>query len=82
MLHHNMMDFRSYKDSATQKLGLVRTATLIKDAHEAENSVLVDDGDVLLRAARWALYGGERVERGRCSSGLPAMKTILDYVGG
>ncbi len=31
-LHSNMMDFDYYKDSATEKFGLVRTASLINAA--------------------------------------------------
>lgn len=53
-LHSNMMDFDYYKDAATEKFGLVRTATLIEQARaEAKNSVLVDNGDVI-QGARWA----------------------------
>ena len=41
-LHSNMTDFDYYKDAATEKFGLVRTATLIEQARaEAKNSVLV-----------------------------------------
>ena len=47
-LHSNMMDFDYYKDTPTEKFGLVRTATLINAARqEATNSVLVDNGDVI-----------------------------------
>lgn len=47
-LHSNMMDFDYYKDTATEKFGLVRTASLINDArNEVKNSVLVDNGDLI-----------------------------------
>ncbi len=47
-LHSNMMDFDYYKDTPTEKFGLVRTATLINAARQqATNSVLVDNGDVI-----------------------------------
>ena len=47
-LHSNMMDFDYYKDSATEKFGLVRTASLINAARkEVKNSVLVDNGDLI-----------------------------------
>ncbi len=47
-LHSNMMDFDYYKDTPTEKFGLVRTATLINAARQqAANSVLVDNGDVI-----------------------------------
>jgi 2',3'-cyclic-nucleotide 2'-phosphodiesterase/3'-nucleotidase len=52
-LHSNMMDFDYYKDAATEKFGLVRTATLIEKARqEVKNSVLVDNGDVI-QGVRW-----------------------------
>ncbi|PSY64286.1 2',3'-cyclic-nucleotide 2'-phosphodiesterase [Escherichia sp. 20412-1] len=47
-LHSNMMDFDYYKDTSTEKFGLVRTASLINDArNEVKNSVLVDNGDLI-----------------------------------
>ena len=47
-LHSNMMDFDYYKDTPTEKFGLVRTATLINAARaEVKNSVLVDNGDII-----------------------------------
>lgn len=52
-LHSNMMDFDYYKDTPTEKFGLVRTATLIHAARqEVKNSLLVDNGDII-QAARW-----------------------------
>ena len=40
-LHSNMMDFDYYKDTPTEKFGLVRTASLINAARgEVKNSVL------------------------------------------
>lgn len=47
-LHSNMMDFDYYKDTPTEKFGLVRTASLINAARgEVKNSVLVDNGDLI-----------------------------------
>ncbi|CAD5853370.1 bifunctional 2',3'-cyclic nucleotide 2'-phosphodiesterase/3'-nucleotidase periplasmic protein [Escherichia coli] len=41
-LHSNMMDFDYYKDTATEKFGLVRTASLINDArNEGSDSNLL-----------------------------------------
>ncbi len=56
-----MMDFDYYKDTATEKFGLVRTASLINDArNEVKNSVLVvrqfDSGESAGR-----LHIGERI---------------------
>lgn len=47
-LHSNMMDFDYYKDTPSEKFGLVRTASLIHAARqEVKNSVLVDNGDLI-----------------------------------
>ncbi len=47
-IHTNVMDYDYYKDQPTSQFGLVRVATLIKEARaEVENSVLVDNGDLL-----------------------------------
>ena len=47
-LHSNMMDFDYYKDTPTDKFGLVRTASLIQQARQqAANAVLVDNGDII-----------------------------------
>lgn len=60
-LHSNMMDFDYYKDTATEKFGLVRTASLINDArNEVKNSVLVDNGDLIQGESACRLHVGER----------------------
>ncbi len=47
-LHVNIMDFDYYKDRPTDQYGLVRGATLIRQARdEVANSLLVDNGDLL-----------------------------------
>ena len=47
-IHTNLMDYDYYKDKPSQKIGLARTATLVKEARgEVINSVLVDNGDLL-----------------------------------
>ncbi|MCK5894893.1 MAG: bifunctional 2',3'-cyclic-nucleotide 2'-phosphodiesterase/3'-nucleotidase [Endozoicomonadaceae bacterium] len=47
-LHVNIMDFDYYKDRHTDQYGLVRAATLIREArNEVINSLLVDNGDLL-----------------------------------
>ncbi|MTI13865.1 bifunctional 2',3'-cyclic-nucleotide 2'-phosphodiesterase/3'-nucleotidase [Sansalvadorimonas verongulae] len=47
-LHSNALDYDFYKDRSTTRFGLVRAATLVKEARaEATNSVLVDNGDLL-----------------------------------
>ena len=47
-IHTNVMDYDYYKNKPTEKTGLVRTATLVREARaEVQNSVLVDNGDLL-----------------------------------
>lgn len=47
-LHANMMDYDYYKLESTDRSGLTRTASLIKQAREESlNSVLVDNGDLI-----------------------------------
>ncbi|MEF1291250.1 2',3'-cyclic-nucleotide 2'-phosphodiesterase [Vibrio sp. M260118] len=47
-IHTNVMDYDYYKDKPSQKIGLTRAATLVKQARaEVENSVLVDNGDLI-----------------------------------
>ncbi len=70
-LHSNMMDFDYYKDTATEKFGLVRTASLINDArNEVKNSVLVDNGDLIRGSPLGRLHVGERIKSRRYSPGL------------
>lgn len=47
-IHTNVMDYDYYKDKPSQKIGLSRAATLVKQARsEVSNSVLVDNGDLI-----------------------------------
>ena len=47
-IHTNLMDYDYYKDKPNDKIGLVRTATLVKSARdEVINSLLVDNGDII-----------------------------------
>ena len=47
-VHSNVLSYDFYKDRATTRFGLVRAATAVKNARaEVDNSVLVDNGDLL-----------------------------------
>ncbi|CAE6880026.1 Belongs to the 5'-nucleotidase family [Vibrio sp. B1REV9] len=47
-IHTNVMDYDYYKDQPSKQIGLSRAATLVKQAREeVENSVLVDNGDLI-----------------------------------
>jgi 2',3'-cyclic-nucleotide 2'-phosphodiesterase / 3'-nucleotidase len=47
-IHVNLANYDYYQDKETNSYGLVKTATLIKDAREeADNSLLFDNGDLI-----------------------------------
>ena len=66
-IHVHIVDYDYFRDAPTATAGLVRTAALIKEARsEAQNSVLVDNGDLLqgnplgdFIARQRGLQGGE-----------------------
>ena len=81
-LHSNMMDFDYYKDKPTEKFGLVRTASLINDArHEATNSVLVDNGDLIQGSPLGDYMAAKGLKDGEIHPVYKAMNT-LDYTVG
>ncbi|WP_312411996.1 bifunctional 2',3'-cyclic-nucleotide 2'-phosphodiesterase/3'-nucleotidase [Pseudescherichia sp.] len=81
-LHSNMMDFDYYKDTPTEKFGLVRTATLINAARqEAVNSVLVDNGDVIQGSPLGDYMAAKGLTQNEVHPVYKAMNT-LDYAVG
>ncbi|ADO50188.1 bifunctional 2',3'-cyclic-nucleotide 2'-phosphodiesterase/3'-nucleotidase [[Enterobacter] lignolyticus] len=81
-LHSNMMDFDYYKDSATEKFGLVRTASLINAARqEVKNSVLVDNGDLIQGSPLGDYMAHKGLKKGEIHPVYQAMNT-LDYAVG
>ncbi|TYR80662.1 bifunctional 2',3'-cyclic-nucleotide 2'-phosphodiesterase/3'-nucleotidase [Priestia megaterium] len=47
-IHTNLLNYDYYKDAPYEKVGLAKTASLIKQARkEVKNSVLVDNGDLI-----------------------------------
>ncbi|MEQ9905859.1 bifunctional 2',3'-cyclic-nucleotide 2'-phosphodiesterase/3'-nucleotidase [Pectobacterium aroidearum] len=78
-LHSNMMDFDYYKDTPTDKFGLVRTASLIHAAREqASNSVLVDNGDLIQGSPLGDYMAAKGLKTGDVHPVYQAMNT-LDY---
>jgi len=78
-LHSNMMDFDYYKDSPTEKFGLVRTASLIHAARqEVKNSVLVDNGDIIQGSPLGDYMAAKGLQQGEVHPVYKAMNT-LDY---
>ena len=81
-LHSNMMDFDYYKDTPTEKFGLVRTASLINAARqEAVNSVLVDNGDLIQGSPLGDYMAAKGLKDGDVHPVYKAMNT-LDYAVG
>ncbi|EOU9610313.1 bifunctional 2',3'-cyclic-nucleotide 2'-phosphodiesterase/3'-nucleotidase [Cronobacter dublinensis] len=81
-LHSNMMDFDYYKDAPTEKFGLVRTASLINAARqEADNSVLVDNGDLIQGSPLGDYMAAKGLKDGDVHPVYKAMNT-LDYAVG
>ncbi|MFJ5980650.1 bifunctional 2',3'-cyclic-nucleotide 2'-phosphodiesterase/3'-nucleotidase [Enterobacter cancerogenus] len=81
-LHSNMMDFDYYKDTPTEKFGLVRTASLINAARgEVKNSVLVDNGDVIQGSPLGDYMAAKGIKKGEIHPVFKAMNT-LDYTVG
>lgn len=81
-LHSNMMDFDYYKDSPTEKFGLVRTATLIHAARdEATNSVLLDNGDIIQGSPLGDYMAAKGLQAGEVHPVYKALNT-LDYTVG
>ncbi|WP_061707745.1 bifunctional 2',3'-cyclic-nucleotide 2'-phosphodiesterase/3'-nucleotidase [Pseudenterobacter timonensis] len=81
-LHSNMMDFDYYKDTPTEKFGLVRTASLINAARqEAKNSVLVDNGDLIQGSPLGDYMAAKGLKAGEIHPVYKALNT-LDYAVG
>ena len=81
-LHSNMMDFDYYKDTPTEKFGLVRTASLIAAArNEVKNSVLVDNGDLIQGSPLGDYMAAKGLKKGEIHPVYKAMNT-LDYTVG
>lgn len=81
-LHSNMMDFDYYKDTPTEKFGLVRTASLINAARgETANSVLVDNGDLIQGSPLGDYMAARGLKDGEIHPVYKALNT-LDYAVG
>ncbi|UXI01045.1 bifunctional 2',3'-cyclic-nucleotide 2'-phosphodiesterase/3'-nucleotidase [Photobacterium sp. TY1-4] len=78
-IHTNVMDYDYYKDKPTLKTGLVRTATLVKQARaEVTNSILVDNGDLLQGSPMGDYMAAKGISAGEVHPVYKAMNQ-LDY---
>ncbi|WP_261833267.1 2',3'-cyclic-nucleotide 2'-phosphodiesterase [Vibrio ishigakensis] len=78
-IHTNIMDYDYYKDSPSQKIGLTRAATLVKEARaEVENSVLVDNGDLIQGSPMGDYMASKGIKPSEVHPVYKAMN-LLDY---
>jgi 2',3'-cyclic-nucleotide 2'-phosphodiesterase/3'-nucleotidase len=76
-LHSNVVDFDYYKNIPTAKIGLARTATLIKQARaEVTNSVLVDNGDLIQGSPMGDYIAARGLTKGQIHPVYQAMNTL------
>ena len=81
-IHTNIMDYDYYKNRPTAKFGLARVATLVKQARaEVDNSVLVDNGDLLQGSPMGDFMATKGLKEGDVHPAYKAMNQ-LDYDAG
>ena len=81
-IHINLMNYDYYKDTESNSLGLVKTATLIKKAREENpNTLLFDNGDMIQGTPLGSYKQSvEVLKEGEKHPSITAME-ILDYDG-
>ncbi|HHF3130378.1 TPA: 2',3'-cyclic-nucleotide 2'-phosphodiesterase [Vibrio diabolicus] len=78
-IHTNVMDYDYYKDQPSQQIGLSRAATIVKQAKsEAENTVLVDNGDLIQGSPMGDYMAAKGINAGDVHPVYKAMNQ-LDY---
>ncbi|MFD2176473.1 bifunctional 2',3'-cyclic-nucleotide 2'-phosphodiesterase/3'-nucleotidase [Veronia pacifica] len=81
-IHTNVMDYDYYKDKPSEKIGLVRAATLVKNArNEVTNSLLVDNGDLLQGSPMGDYMAAKGIEKGEIHPVYKAMNQLNYEVG-
>ncbi|HHC6642793.1 TPA: 2',3'-cyclic-nucleotide 2'-phosphodiesterase [Vibrio parahaemolyticus] len=81
-IHTNVMDYDYYKDQPSQQIGLSRAATLIKQAKsEVENSVLVDNGDLIQGSPMGDYMAAKGIQAGEVHPVYKAMNQLHYDVG-
>ncbi|WP_062260737.1 bifunctional 2',3'-cyclic-nucleotide 2'-phosphodiesterase/3'-nucleotidase [Endozoicomonas arenosclerae] len=78
-IHTNIMDFDYYKGQPTNQFGYARVATLIREARSVvENSVLVDNGDLIQGSPMGDYMADKGLEKGDVHPVYKAMN-LMDY---
>ncbi|EGQ8918920.1 2',3'-cyclic-nucleotide 2'-phosphodiesterase [Vibrio parahaemolyticus] len=81
-IHTNVMDYDYYKDQPSQQIGLSRAATLVKQAKsEVENSVLVDNGDLIQGSPMGDYTAAKGIQAGEVHPVYKAMNQLHYDVG-
>ncbi|EJC6823207.1 2',3'-cyclic-nucleotide 2'-phosphodiesterase [Vibrio parahaemolyticus] len=81
-IHTNVMDYDYYKDQPSQQIGLSRAATLVKLAKsEVENSVLVDNGDLIQGSPMGDYMAAKGIQAGEVHPVYKAMNQLHYDVG-
>ncbi|WP_070962719.1 bifunctional 2',3'-cyclic-nucleotide 2'-phosphodiesterase/3'-nucleotidase [Vibrio sonorensis] len=81
-IHTNVMDYDYYKDKPSQKIGLTRAATLVKQARkEVINSVLVDNGDLIQGSPMGDYMAAKGIDLGETHPVYKAMNQLGYDVG-
>lgn len=81
-IHTNLMDYDYYKDKASDQIGLTRAATLVKQARaEVENSVLVDNGDLIQGSPMGDYMAAKGIKAGEVHPVYKAMNPLGYDVG-
>ena len=81
-IHTNLMDYDYYKDKPSQKIGLTRAATIVKQAQaEVENSVLVDNGDLIQGSPMGDYMAAKGIKPGEIHPVYKAMNLLSYDVG-
>lgn len=81
-IHTNVMDYDYYKNKPSQKIGLVRAATVVKQARdEAKNALLVDNGDLIQGSPMGDYMANKGIKPGDVHPVYKAMNLLNYEVG-
>ncbi|WP_021023521.1 bifunctional 2',3'-cyclic-nucleotide 2'-phosphodiesterase/3'-nucleotidase [Salinivibrio costicola] len=81
-IHTNVMDYDYYKNKPSQKIGLVRAATVVKQARdEAQNALLVDNGDLIQGSPMGDYMASKSIQPGEVHPVYKAMNLLNYEVG-
>ncbi|QMV13172.1 bifunctional 2',3'-cyclic-nucleotide 2'-phosphodiesterase/3'-nucleotidase [Vibrio spartinae] len=81
-IHANVMDYDYYKDKSSDKIGLLRAASLIKKAREENpNSLLIDNGDLIQGSPMGDYMAAKGIKAGEVHPVYKAMNLLGYEVG-